>query len=240
MEYMIEFDTVNDEKAKISYRAIGEALGVSKSCVANTMRRFKESGTAVDATQRGRPRKTSPRQDCALLSLAKANRTARSKELATNLMNIHNVNLFPKRKMLVQQTKTEKFLSACVFPAIQQGGEAIMIWGCITSEDPGEMRIVNGLCCECGTAIEPNPANMCVPCLRTQVDITEGIPKQAVLHFCKGCERYLQPPAEWVSCSLESRELLSLCLKKLKGLNRVKLVDAGFVWTEPHSKRIKV
>nr|CAD7597249.1 unnamed protein product [Timema genevievae] len=96
------------------------------------------------------------------------------------------------------------------------------------------------LCCECGTAIEPNPANMCVPCLRTQVDITEGIPKQAVLHFCKGCERYLQPPAEWVSCSLESRELLSLCLKKLKGLNRVKLVDAGFVWTEPHSKRIKV
>jgi len=39
---------------------------------------------------------------------------------------------------------------------------------------------------------------------------------------------------------LESRELLSLCLKKLKGLNRVKLVDAGFVWTEPHSKRIKV
>jgi NMD protein affecting ribosome stability and mRNA decay len=52
--------------------------------------------------------------------------------------------------------------------------------------------------------------------------------------------RYLQPPSEWVPCALESRELLSLCLKKLKGLNRVKLVDAGFVWTEPHSKRIKV
>jgi len=33
---------------------------------------------------------------------------------------------------------------------------------------------------------------------------------------------------------------LSLCLKKLKGLNKVRLVDAGFVWTEPHSKRIKV
>ncbi|PSN51422.1 60S ribosomal export protein NMD3 [Blattella germanica] len=51
---------------------------------------------------------------------------------------------------------------------------------------------------------------------------------------------YLQPPAEWVHCALESRELLALCLKKLKGLNRVKLVDAGFVWTEPHSKRLKV
>lgn len=96
------------------------------------------------------------------------------------------------------------------------------------------------LCCECGVAIEPNPANMCVACLRTQVDITEGIPKQATLYFCRGCERYLQPPGEWVHCALESRELLSLCLKKLKGLNRVKLVDASFVWTEPHSKRIKV
>ncbi|XP_060525572.1 60S ribosomal export protein NMD3 isoform X2 [Cylas formicarius] len=56
----------------------------------------------------------------------------------------------------------------------------------------------------------------------------------------KGCERYLQPPADWIHCDLESRELLGLCLKKLKGLSKVKLVDASFVWTEPHSKRIKV
>lgn len=28
--------------------------------------------------------------------------------------------------------------------------------------------------------------------------------------------RYLQPPATWVQCALESRELLALCLKKLK------------------------
>ncbi|XP_043471212.1 60S ribosomal export protein NMD3 [Leptopilina heterotoma] len=96
------------------------------------------------------------------------------------------------------------------------------------------------LCCECGTGIEPNPTNMCVPCLRTQVDITEGIPKQATIHFCRNCERYLQPPQEWIHAALESRELLSLCLKKLKGLNRVKLIDAGFIWTEPHSKRLKV
>lgn len=52
--------------------------------------------------------------------------------------------------------------------------------------------------------------------------------------------RYLQPPAEWVVAAIESRELLALCLKRLKGLNRVKLIDAGFAWTEPHSKRIKV
>lgn len=52
--------------------------------------------------------------------------------------------------------------------------------------------------------------------------------------------RYFQPPAEWIHAALESKELLSICLKKLKGLNRVKLIDAGFIWTEPHSKRLKV
>ncbi|KAH8294457.1 hypothetical protein KR018_007497 [Drosophila ironensis] len=96
------------------------------------------------------------------------------------------------------------------------------------------------LCCECGVPIQSNPANMCVTCLRNHVDITESIPKQAVLHFCRNCERYLQPPNEWVQASLESRELLAVCLKKLKGLKEVKLVDAGFIWTEQHSKRIKV
>ncbi|XP_072939936.1 uncharacterized protein [Epargyreus clarus] len=102
---------------------------------------------------------------------------------------------------------------------------------------PNATRI---LCCQCAVPIDPNPSNMCVACLRAHVDITEGIPKQATLFFCRGCERYLQPPAEWLVCALESRELLALCLKRLKGLNRVKLVDAGFAWTEPHSKRIKV
>jgi nonsense-mediated mRNA decay protein 3 len=96
------------------------------------------------------------------------------------------------------------------------------------------------LCCQCGTQIEPNPANMCVACLRSEVDITEGIPKTSVIYFCKACERYLQPPQNWVICALESRELLTVCLKKIKGLNKVRLVDAGFIWTEPHSKRIKV
>jgi NMD protein affecting ribosome stability and mRNA decay len=81
---------------------------------------------------------------------------------------------------------------------------------------------------------------MCVDCIRTHVDISEGIPKQATLHWCKFCERYLQPPGQWLTCALESRELLALCLKKLKGLGKVRLVDAGFVWTEPHSKRVKV
>ncbi|RKO84240.1 NMD3 family-domain-containing protein, partial [Blyttiomyces helicus] len=96
------------------------------------------------------------------------------------------------------------------------------------------------LCATCGTTIPPNPSNLCVSCIRTDVDITEGIPKQATVHFCRGCDRYLQPPNIWVAAELESRELLALCLRKLKGLAKVRLVDASFVWTEPHSKRIKV
>ncbi|EDS40948.1 NMD protein [Culex quinquefasciatus] len=64
----------------------------------------------------------------------------------------------------------------------------------------------------------------CVTCLRTHVDITANIPKQAIVFCGRNWVRYLNPPSEWVQCSLESKELL---------------VDAGFIWTEPHSKRIK-
>jgi nonsense-mediated mRNA decay protein 3 len=39
---------------------------------------------------------------------------------------------------------------------------------------------------------------------------------------------------------LESKELLALCVKTVRGLNKIQLVDAGFIWTEEHSKRIKI
>jgi len=81
---------------------------------------------------------------------------------------------------------------------------------------------------------------MCVNCIQTQVDITEGIPKQLTIQWCKGCERYFQPPNAWIIADLESRQLLAICLKRVRGLNKVKLIDASFIWTEPHSKRLKV
>lgn len=96
------------------------------------------------------------------------------------------------------------------------------------------------LCCLCGTNIMPNPSNMCVNCIRSQVDITEGIQKQVTILWCKECGRYLQPPKHWVRAEPESKELLTFCTKRIKGLTKVKLVDAGFIWTEPHSKRLKV
>lgn len=96
------------------------------------------------------------------------------------------------------------------------------------------------LCADCGTPIVPNSANLCVACLRNTVDITEGIPKQASVSFCRNCERFLSPPGSWTLARPESQELLAICLKKLKGLNKVRLTDAHFIWTEPHSKRLRV
>ncbi|KAF8211804.1 NMD3-domain-containing protein [Mycena galopus ATCC 62051] len=61
------------------------------------------------------------------------------------------------------------------------------------------------LCADCGTPITPNSANLCVACLRNSVDITEGIPKQASVSFCRNCDAFCH-----------------------------------FIWTEPHSKRLRV
>jgi len=94
------------------------------------------------------------------------------------------------------------------------------------------------LCCQCGTTIDTNPTSMCTQCLTARVDVTEGIATQLTVHKCRGCERYLKPG--WVACDLESPELLALCLKKVRGLSKVHLVDAQWIWTEPHSMRLKI
>jgi nonsense-mediated mRNA decay protein 3 len=50
-----------------------------------------------------------------------------------------------------------------------------------------------------------------------------------------------------MACGLESRELMALCLANVSGLKankkngeRVRLIDASWIWTEPHSMRLKV
>ncbi|CAI9106051.1 OLC1v1005108C1 [Oldenlandia corymbosa var. corymbosa] len=96
------------------------------------------------------------------------------------------------------------------------------------------------LCCKCGILMQPNPANMCAKCLRNEVDITVGLQKHVVIVHCPECDSYLQPPRTWLKLQLESKELLTFCVKRLKNLNKVRLVHAEFIWTEPHSKRIKV
>jgi nonsense-mediated mRNA decay protein 3 len=60
------------------------------------------------------------------------------------------------------------------------------------------------------------------------------------LDIANNAQRWLQPPTSWVSAALESKELLALCLRKLRGLSKARIIDASFIWTEPHSRRIKV
>lgn len=97
------------------------------------------------------------------------------------------------------------------------------------------------LCCNCGVPMDGSTGLvMCYDCIKLNVDITNGIPRESNLSFCRNCERFLQPPTNWIKAELESRELLALCLRRLKGLNKVRLIDAAFIWTEPHSRRIRV
>jgi nonsense-mediated mRNA decay protein 3 len=103
------------------------------------------------------------------------------------------------------------------------------------------------LCCECGILMQtPNSINTCATCLASSADITRGISTEATLHQCRGCQRWHKDASKWVSCELESRELMALCLEHISGLKRrgvgqdIRLVDAAWVWTEPHSMRLKV
>ncbi|KAF2838809.1 NMD3-domain-containing protein [Patellaria atrata CBS 101060] len=98
------------------------------------------------------------------------------------------------------------------------------------------------LCCNCGVPIDgtKSAGAMCYDCVKLTVDISQGIQREATLHMCRDCDRWLSPPQQWVVAQPESRELLALCLRKLRGLGKVRIIDASFIWTEPHSRRVKV
>ncbi|KAF2103418.1 nonsense-mediated mRNA decay protein 3 [Rhizodiscina lignyota] len=98
------------------------------------------------------------------------------------------------------------------------------------------------LCYNCGAPIDgtSSAGALCSDCVKLEVDISQGIQREGTLHMCRDCDRWLSPPNQWVVAQLESRELLALCLRKLRGLNKVRVIDAGFRWTEPHSRRVKI
>lgn len=112
------------------------------------------------------------------------------------------------------------------------------------SEEAGLLRkshtIGHILCCRCGTQITPNGANMCAKCVCSESEPTKGLPSRVTIIHCPDCVRYLQPPTTWVRAERESKELLTICLKKLKKLSEFRLIDAKFVFTEPNCKRLKV
>ena len=107
-------------------------------------------------------------------------------------------------------------------------------------DDAAPAPVTQVLCCMCGAVTDANAANMCAPCVKAHVDIADGLIKEYVIVHCPECERYLQPPKYWSRAELESRELLALFLKRIRGLNKYHVVDASFLWTEPHSKRLKI
>jgi nonsense-mediated mRNA decay protein 3 len=98
--------------------------------------------------------------------------------------------------------------------------------------------------------VSGNTANTCANCLANSADITKNIATSNILHQCRGCQRWNHTGgssgSRWVSCDLESRELLAICLHHVSGLKQqstkhgVRLTDAVWIWTEPHSMRLKV
>ncbi|OMO56275.1 Nonsense-mediated mRNA decay NMD3 family protein [Corchorus olitorius] len=75
----------------------------------------------------------------------------------------------------------------------------------------------------------------------TEVDITQGLRKHVIIKYCPECGSYLEPPRTWIKAQLESKELLIFCLHRLAtDFRKVRPVSAEFIWTEPHSKIIKV
>ncbi|KAF2139280.1 uncharacterized protein K452DRAFT_254544 [Aplosporella prunicola CBS 121167] len=110
------------------------------------------------------------------------------------------------------------------------------------SFQPGAQSAATILCCNCGAPIDGTSAAgaLCYDCIKLTVDISGGIQREATLHVCRDCDRWMSPPNQWLVAAPESRELLALCLRKLRGLNKVRIIDASFIWTEPHSRRVKV
>ena len=106
-------------------------------------------------------------------------------------------------------------------------------------------------CCLCGTMILPNPANQCQTCLAQEVDL-QGLlqkgpshsPHDIAIHQCRQCRCFQVTEKVYKPMEMESPELLAVCLKKLPGLNnhhtKMKLIDAMWIWTEPHSMRLKL
>ena len=101
-------------------------------------------------------------------------------------------------------------------------------------------------CCLCGAAVSTEHGQyMCARCLTNEVDLCEGLPRtRELIHCSGGCKKWCgnKQLLHWIPAQLESPELLSLCLRSFVAplKRRAKLVDGDFVWTEPHSRRVKV
>ena len=99
--------------------------------------------------------------------------------------------------------------------------------------------------------IFPNAANQCPTCLAQEYNLSERLQRgpggapHSTIHQCRKCRRFARTEKLFEPAMPESPELLSICLKHIPALSstaepRLKLVDASWIWTEPHSMRLKV
>jgi nonsense-mediated mRNA decay protein 3 len=95
-------------------------------------------------------------------------------------------------------------------------------------------------CCVCGIAIDPNPSGMCLDCLRSETNFAQVIPNQLSVIYCRSCGRYQTSATTWQRVELDSPELLQICLKRLTSMREMRIVNAEFLYTEPHARRIRV
>ena len=108
-------------------------------------------------------------------------------------------------------------------------------------------------CCLCGQMILPNEANQCTTCLAQQFDLRQVLQgkngEPHIIHQCRQCRRFARTESVYEPCDFESPELLSICLKQIPALitskngataSKIHIVDAIWVWTEPHSMRLKI
>ncbi|KAH9386531.1 60S ribosomal export protein NMD3 [Nematocida major] len=93
-------------------------------------------------------------------------------------------------------------------------------------------------CCLCG--IESMfDASMCFDCAvrelpKLKLETTRQIDR------CSTCMRYSVPPSGWTTLRFEGPEMLAYLLKKIPELSKLRLVDAYFIHSEEHSKRVRM
>ena len=95
------------------------------------------------------------------------------------------------------------------------------------------------VCCLCSAIIDANPRGTCEACFRKSLNIKTSIPREFEIVYCRECKRFLRPP--YVKIDRESSDMMKLCLSRIKSYDKkAKIIDSNFIYTEPHSKIIKI
>lgn len=121
----------------------------------------------------------------------------------------------------------------------------------MSSAVPNRLTAAEIPCCLCGTLIVANAANQCGSCLAQEFDLKAVLQRgpggahEIIIHQCRQCRKFERSDRHFHYMEPESPELLAVCLKHIPALAasaspKMHLVDAMWVWTEPHSMRLKL